>query len=101
MQEEVAVLTFLPLSFSFVFSFADAKIWSNPPSFEFLNFVIAVIVWSARYPSVFWGTSKPFATIFSIQMIANGIDILLGFAGISVIYKLQIVGQQLPLQVCV
>lgn len=34
-------------------------------------------------------------------MIANGIDILLGFAGISVIYKLQIVGQQLPLQVCV
>lgn len=32
-------------------------------------------------------------------MIANAADILLVFAGVSVIYKLQIVGQKLPLQV--
>lgn len=69
------------------------------PSLEFLNFVFALLVWSARYPSVFWGTSKSFATIFSLQMLTNSIDILLGYAGLSVIYKLQIVGMQLPLQV--
>lgn len=57
------------------------------------------MVWSARYPSVFWSTSKPFAAIFSIQMIANAIDIVLGYAGVSVIYKLRVVGRQLPLQV--
>lgn len=32
-------------------------------------------------------------------MIANALDIMIGFAGVSVIYKLQIVGMQLPLQV--
>lgn len=69
------------------------------PSFEFMNFVFALIVWSSRYPSVYWNTSKAFAIIFSIQMIVNAIDLLLVFAGVSVIYKLQIVGQKLPLQV--
>lgn len=69
------------------------------PSFEFMNFVVALVVWSSRYPSVFWSTSKSFSLVFSIQMIANAIDLLLVFAGVSVIYKLQIVGQKLPLQV--
>lgn len=78
----------------------DLKNWAAIlPSFEFLNFAVALIVWSARYPSVFWSTSKSFSIIFSIQMIANAVDILLVFAGVSVVYKLQIVGQKLPLQV--
>lgn len=64
-----------------------------------MNFVVALIVWSSRYPSVFWSTSKSFSLVFSIQMIANAIDLLLVFAGVSVVYKLQIVGQKLPLQV--
>lgn len=79
---------------------ADVKNWTiNMSSFEFMNFVVALIVWSSRYPSVFWATSKPFSIIFSIQMIANAFDLVLGFAGVSVLYKLKIVGQQLPLQV--
>lgn len=74
-----------------------ASAWSSHPSLEFWNLAVALAVWSARYPSVFWGTSKAFALVFSLQMISNGFDILLGFAGISVLYKLQIVGQSLPL----
>lgn len=69
------------------------------PSYEFMNFVVALIVWSSRYPSVYWNTSKAFSLIFSIQMIVNAIDSLLVYAGVSVIYKLQVVGQKLPLQV--
>lgn len=69
------------------------------PSFEFMNFVFALVVWSSRYPSVYWNTSKAFSLIFSIQMIVNAIDLLLVFSGVSVIYKLQVVGQKLPLQV--
>lgn len=80
----------------------DLKTWTAIlPSFEFMNFVVALIVWSSRYPSVFWSTSKSFAFIFSIQMIANAIDLLFVFAGVTVVYKLQIVGQKLPLQVCI
>lgn len=79
---------------------SDMNSWTAMlPSFEFMNFVFALIVWSSRYPSVYWSTSKAFALIFSIQMIVNAIDLLLVFAGVSVIYKLQIVGQKLPLQV--
>lgn len=82
------------------FLFIDTKSWTALlPSFEFMNFVVALIVWSSRYPSVFWSTSKSFSLVFSIQMIANAIDLLLVFAGVSVVYKLQIVGQKLPLQV--
>lgn len=76
----------------------DANKWMSLPSLEFLNLALAIMVWSVRYPATFWGTSKPFATIFSLQMVVNGFDILLGYAGVSVLYKLQIVGQPLPLQ---
>lgn len=77
----------------------DMNTWSRLPSLEFINLIISLMVWSVRYPAVFWGTSKSFAIIFSLQMIINAIDILLGFAGGSVLYKLQIVGSPLPLQV--
>lgn len=75
----------------------DVTQWTTPPSLEFLNFALAIIVWSVRYPSVFWRTSKSFAAVFSLQLIVNGLDILVGFAGMSVLYKIQISNQMLPL----
>lgn len=77
----------------------DMNTWTRLPSLEFLNLVISLMVWSVRYPAVFWGTSKAFSMVFSLEMVINTIDILLGFAGGSVLYKLQIVGSPLPLQV--
>ncbi|KAL9698261.1 hypothetical protein quinque_001702 [Culex quinquefasciatus] len=76
----------------------NAKRWTSSPSLEFINLAIALMAWAVRYPSVFWHTSKSFAFVFSLQMIANGLDILLSFAGASVLYKLQTFGQALPLQ---
>ncbi|XP_055607087.1 protein tincar [Uranotaenia lowii] len=76
----------------------NAKRWTQTPSLEFINLAIALMAWAVRYPSVFWHTSKMFAWVFSLQMIANGVDILLSFAGASVLYKLQTLGQALPLQ---
>lgn len=76
----------------------NAKRWTSTPSLEFVNLAIALMAWAVRYPSVFWHTSKTFAFVFSLQMIANGIDILLSFAGASVLYKLQTLGQGLPMQ---
>lgn len=78
----------------------EPKDWfSNAPSLEFLNFVLALLVWSVRYPSVFWETSKAFTIIFSIQMVANSIDILMLYAGTSILFKLQVVGQYVLVQV--
>uniref|UniRef100_A0A182K2X2 Protein tincar n=1 Tax=Anopheles christyi TaxID=43041 RepID=A0A182K2X2_9DIPT len=78
--------------------FSAKSAWGIVPSMEFVNLAIALAVWAVRYPSVFWHTSKSFACLFSLQMIANGADILLSFAGASVLYKLQTLGQALPLQ---
>uniref|UniRef100_A0A182NRV6 Protein tincar n=1 Tax=Anopheles dirus TaxID=7168 RepID=A0A182NRV6_9DIPT len=78
--------------------FSAGSAWATVPSMEFINLAIALTVWAVRYPSVFWHTSKSFACLFSLQMIANGADILLSLAGASVLYKLQTLGQALPLQ---
>jgi hypothetical protein len=77
----------------------DPKHWfQKSPSLEFLNLAIALLVWSVRYPSVFWESSKAFTMIFSLQMIANSVDILLLHVGTSILFKLQIVGQFMTIQ---
>lgn len=77
----------------------DQTKWHHVPSLEFINFALALLVWSVKYPSVFWAASKPFATIFSIMMTANTLDILLCYAGVSVLYKHEVVGDPLPIHV--
>lgn len=77
----------------------DPKQWfQKSPSLEFVNLALALLVWSVRYPSVFWDSSKAFTMIFSLQMIANSIDILLLHVGTSILFKLQIVGQFMTVQ---
>ncbi len=56
-----------------------------PVSPEFLNYALALVVYSVRYPAVFWNTNKPFAFFFSMQLMANAVQVrsfLLDEAGI-------------------
>lgn len=76
----------------------DVNVFNNPPSAEFVNLMFALLVWSVRYPAVFWTTAKSFATIFSVQMIASAADIIFSFVGISSLFKLQIYSQGQPIQ---
>lgn len=76
----------------------DVNVFTHPPSAEFVNLVIALFVWSVRYPAVFWTTAKSFATIFSVQMIATASDIVFSFIGISNLFKLQIYSEAQPVQ---
>ncbi|KAK6639249.1 hypothetical protein RUM43_007520 [Polyplax serrata] len=59
---------------------------------EFLNYALALLVYAVRYPSVFWNTNKWFGTLFSLQLVGNGVQSLLSFAGVSVLYKVQVAG---------
>jgi len=56
----------------------------------------ALLVWSVRYPAVFWNTSKAFACVFSLQMVVAALDIILGYVGVSNLYKLQIYAEAMP-----
>ena len=76
----------------------DVNVFNNPPSAEFINLLFALLVWSVRYPAVFWTTTKSFATIFSVQMIAAAADIIFSYVGVSSLFKLQIYSQLQPIQ---
>lgn len=52
-----------------------------------MNYALALLVYSVRYPAVFWHTNKCFGIIFSLQLLVNGVQSLLSFAGMSVLYK--------------
>lgn len=71
----------------------ELRKWMAMPALEFLNLVVALVVWSVRYPSVFWATSKPFSLVFTLQMVANGLSIVYDYLGSSVLYKLQVVNE--------
>ncbi|XP_071448512.1 protein tincar isoform X2 [Hetaerina americana] len=81
------------------FSGDDDDLWdggavwwgSGPVSAEFLNYALALTAYAVRYPSVFWRTSKPLASLLSVQLAANAVYALLSFASVSVLYKVQVV----------
>ncbi|ALC46505.1 tinc [Drosophila busckii] len=74
----------------------DVAIFAQPPSAEFVNLLCALLVWTVRYPAVFWNTSKSFACVFSLQMIVAALDTVLGYVGVSNLYKLQVYAEAMP-----
>lgn len=73
--------------------FDPKAIFSSSPTLEYINLAIALLVWSTRYPSVFWESSKAFTLIFSFQLLANSLDILVLYAGTGILFKVQTVGE--------
>lgn len=59
----------------------------GPITLEYLNYAMALAVYSVRYPAVFWSCNKALGTIFSLQLLANSAQSLLAYAGMSVLYK--------------
>ncbi|XP_033332793.2 transmembrane protein tincar isoform X1 [Megalopta genalis] len=68
----------------------------GPITLEYLNYAVALGVYSVRYPAVFWSCNKALGTIFSVQLVVNSAQSLLAYVGMSVLYKIQVVG---PLKV--
>ncbi|KAL0129752.1 hypothetical protein PUN28_001779 [Cardiocondyla obscurior] len=64
----------------------------GPITLEYLNYAAALGVYSVRYPAVFWSCNKALGTIFSLQLVINSAQSLLVYAGMSVLYKVQVVG---------
>ena len=65
-----------------------------PCSPEFVNYALALLVYSVRYPAVFWNTNKGFSFLFSLQLLANSLQNLVALGGISIMYKVQMLGPQ-------
>ncbi|KAM7284496.1 protein tincar [Ixodes scapularis] len=61
-------------------------------SAEFLNYGLALLVYSLRYPAVFWKSNKCFALLFSLYLGLCMAQRLLIYTGLAVLYKVQVAG---------
>lgn len=93
LRNQHALAAFLGKFFGIQTPQMELRKWMAMPALEFLNLVVAIVVWSVRYPSVFWATSKPFSILFTLQMVANGLSIVYDYLGSSILYKLQVVNE--------
>ena len=59
---------------------------------ELINFFIALIVITVRYPSCFWIRNKGFGFLFSIQLFVTSIISLVLISCFTILYKVHIVG---------
>lgn len=66
--------------------------WGSTVSVEYLNFALSLLVYSVRYPSLFWAANKGMGMLFSFQLLINGVQTLLAYAGMSILYKVQVYG---------
>ena len=74
--------------------FLEAETDWFPCSPEYINYILALLVFAVRYPSVFWKTNKGIAFLFSVQLIGNGIQNLVAFSAISIMYKVHMMGPE-------
>ena len=59
---------------------AEENWWPCSP--EFINYALALLVFSVRYPAVFWNTNKGFSFLFSVQLLANSFQVTIAFSNI-------------------
>lgn len=67
--------------------FVPDGVWDSSISLEYINLIIALVIYSVRYPAIFWSANKCLGLLFSFLLFINGQHIVLSFAGISVLYK--------------
>lgn len=58
-------------------------------SIEYMNLALGLVIYSVRYPALFWSTNKCLGLIFSFQLLINGLHTLISFAGMSILYKVR------------
>ncbi len=63
---------------------------------EFVNYIIALVIFSIRYPSVFWYTNMAFSLVFSLQLLMATVFYAFAFCGMSLLYKFQLNSNHRP-----
>ena len=57
---------------------------------EFANYVVALLLFSVRYASVFWYTRAAYSLVFSLQLVMLSIHFMFAFSGLEILYKYQV-----------
>jgi len=59
-------------------------------SLEFINYAIALFIYSMRYAQVFWECHKPFSIVFGLQQIFSTVHTLISLCTFAILYKVHI-----------
>lgn len=73
----------------FISNFVSDNDLGHTLSLEYINLCIALMVYSIRYSAIFWSTNKCLGIMFSIQLLINGVHILLSYCGMTILYKVR------------
>ncbi|KAL1505371.1 hypothetical protein ABEB36_004954 [Hypothenemus hampei] len=65
-------------------------LWNSSVSLEYINLIVALLIYSVRYPAIFWSANKFLGLLFSFMLFVNGLHIVLTFSGISILYKIHV-----------
>ena len=64
-------------------------------SAEFINYALALLIYSLRYPAVFWKRNKCFSLLFSLYLVVTMVCLkLLVFTSVGILHGVHIVGQR-------
>ncbi|XP_022703052.1 uncharacterized protein LOC111268357 isoform X1 [Varroa jacobsoni] len=64
-------------------------------SAEFINYALALFIYSLRYPAVFWKRNKCFSLFFSLYLVFTMVCLkLLVFTSVGILHGVHIVGQR-------
>ncbi|XP_037503020.1 protein tincar [Rhipicephalus sanguineus] len=71
---------------------AESPSDADPPSVEFINYVLALVVCALRYPSVAWDSKRAFSLLFALYLALCALQRLLLIPAASVLYKAHVAG---------
>jgi len=59
---------------------------------EFVNYALALFIFSVRHAQVFWHTHKILAVLLGVQQVGNTVHAMFSFTGFSLLYKVHATG---------
>ena len=63
---------------------------------EFLNYLVAFLIYSLRYAAVFWYTKMALSILFSVYLIFTSVYLSVTYCGMAVLYKFHVNSESFP-----
>ena len=54
---------------------------------EFVNYMLALLIYSVRYAAVYWYTSATFSAVFTAALLLTSLHYVYAYCGMQILYK--------------
>ena len=56
-------------------------------SAEFVNYLLALVIYSLRYAAVYWYTNAAFSIVFAFSLLVTTLHYVYAYCGMQILYK--------------